>query len=204
MAKVWIIAESELPPPRTGYDLVLWSTAILPSATQTQTWAGWAETHIIARTPAAETLAFTPHPRDWAATDLAMGNGRVWRFEDRYVAWLDRSALLVPEVGRALSMAGVELIVSDTDQRYPSPFLDPLWRTVQANQIYGLSLDTSPRLYWPCEIDPAEEGFQALEREPGGFSATLDFSALESARRLFPIHQGLRLDVYQSHGWWDR
>lgn len=204
MAKIWVITDSALPSPQPGCDLALWVGTNPPSHAEMRSWAGWAETPLIAGNPiTGELLAFTASLKEWAFSELAMGNGRVWRFQNRHIAWLDADALKVPETGRALALAGVELILAQTLSEPPaSVYLDPLWRTVQANQIYGLRLDDDPHLYLPCELDPREEGWTRLEREPGGFAASLEFGELEDARRLFPIHRGLRPTFYHRERWW--
>lgn len=202
MPNIWIVMPEELPPPQSGYDLALWCTHKLVSDTKVRTWAGWSETAIIAHDiDRGQMLAFDSEPSEWLGTDLVVGSGRVWRMDNHYIAWLDPQALSTPEVGRALALAGIDLIVAYSDSG-PSPFLDPLWRVVQSEQIFGLALGNVPRLYLPCEADPDEDGVQELDPVPGGFRAAFNFRDLLPVRRLLAIHQGLRPGLYKSFPWW--
>lgn len=172
------------------------------SATKVRTWAGWSETAIIARNvDSGVMLAFDSEPSEWVGTELVVGAGKVWRMDNHYMAWLDANALNTPEVGRALALAGIEVVVAHSDFQ-SNPFLDPLWRVVQSEQIFGLALGNVPRLYLPCEADPDEDGVQELDPVPGGFRATLSFRDLLSVRRLLAIHHGLRPGLYNSFPWW--
>lgn len=202
MGKLWILTDDHLPSPQTGYDLALWCTRTLPSPVELRSWAGWSETPLIAGSVHGHVESFTRDLREWPATELSMGQGRVWRFQNRYLAWIDSEALVVPEAGRGLAMAGVDLMVGESPGDYPTPFLDPLWRTVQANQMFGLAWGARPSLYLPCEVDPNQAGWLDLERAPSGSTVSLDFQELEQARRLFPIRQGLRARLYRQECWW--
>lgn len=202
MAKVWIIQHPELPAPSQGYDLVIWPATELPSPTQLRTWAGWSETYLVAGDlDLGQILAFRPLPEDWPDTLLAVGSGRVWRFQDRYIAWLTNDDLMIPEIPRALALAGVDLIISGA-RSLSDPYLDPLWRAIQANQIYGLALGAEPRLYLPCELDSAEMGVAPMEPAQGGAAVEIDFGRLMEARRLYPVRQQLRPQLYKSERWW--
>ncbi len=202
MVKIWIITDDQLPSPRTGYDLALWRTGTLPSPAELRSWAGWSQAPLIAGSVHKEFQSFTRDLKEWPATELNMGQGRVWRFHERYLAWIDSEALGVPEAGRGLAMAGVEFIIGESSGDYPTPFLDPLWRTAQGNQIFGLAWGATPAFYLPCEVDPKEAGWLGPDGAPGGWTVILDFQELEQARRLFPIRPGLRLPLYRQESWW--
>ncbi len=202
MAELWVVRGAELPPPAAGYDLTIWETADLPSETQMRTWAGWAETHLLAGNPASVLTGFEPRPDLWPGTDFALGGGKIWRFNHRFVAWLTPALYQIPEVPRALALAGVELMIGSRSTSVGDPALDPLWRAAQANQVFGLALGAEPVLYLPCEIDPAQEGSMPLAAEPGGWRATLRFEELADARRLLPVLPGLRMSFYRENGWW--
>lgn len=202
MAKIWVVAQDELPPPRSGFDLAIWSTMKLPSETQVRTWAGWSETTILAGDVASRAvLAFQPDLQIWPGTDLAVGSGKIWRFQNHYIAWLDQRDAQIPEIGRALALAGVGLVIARTDE-WPSPFLDPLWRVAQSEQIYSLTLGAHPRLYVPCEVDFGEDGVVDLESISGGFEAEFHIGRLAEARRFMSLHRGLRPTLYRAHAWW--
>ncbi len=202
MVSLWILQHDSLPAPRIGSDLVIWPTTTLPSPTQLRTWAGWSEAAILAgMIETGHVLAFRPHPQEWPDVALAIGSGRIWRFHGRYIAWLAEDDLAVPEIPRALALAGVDLILCRTAPQPLHP-LNPLWRAVQANQVYGLTLHENPVLYLPCELDPAEEGVLALSAVPGGLRAELDFERLADARRLYPVRQLLRPGLYKQQRWW--
>lgn len=200
--KVWVITHEELPAPRAGLDLAVWAPPRLPSETQLRTWAGWSETHLICHDGVQGTNhGFTPRPDLWPGTDVAVGGGTIWRWSDHYVAWLDAGDAAVPEIGRALALAGVSLIIGRSST-FSTPFLDPYWRLAQANQIFALVVWPEPRLYLPCEVDPDEDGVAQLSMAPGGAEADLEWGQLIEARRLSPIHRGLRPDLYKAHPWW--
>lgn len=200
MASIFVIQDEKLPPPATGFDLTIWPTRQRASVTQIRTWAGWSESYVLAGA-IDHLMAFRPDLEEWPGSSLAVGNGKIWRFEDRYIAWLEADAYNIPEVPRALALAGVELMIAHTALG-PSPFLNPLWRAVQATQVYGLALGSEPQLFLPCELDPREEGVVPLQDTPGGLLADVDFAWLEDARRLFPIHRGLRPKLYKMNRWW--
>ena len=202
MAEIWVVHGDQLPPPRVGYDLTIWDTAELASETQMRTWAGWAETRLLAGTPAGDLAGFDPRPDLWPGTDFALGGGKIWRFNHRFVAWLTPSLYQIPEVPRALALAGVELMMGSRSASGADPALDPLWRAVQANQVFGLALGEQPVLYLPCEIDPTQEGTMPLDPEPGGWRTTIRFEELDDARRLLPVLPGLRMPLYRANGWW--
>ena len=202
MAEIWVARGEGLPAPTAGYDLTIWDTAQLPSETQMRTWAGWAETHLLAGSPADLLMGFEPRPDLWPGTHFALGGGKIWRFHHRFVAWLTPSLYQIPEVPRALALAGVELMLSSNSATARDPALDPLWRAVQANQVFGLALGPEPALYVPCEIDPTQEGCMPLESDQGGWRTTLRFEDLDDARRLFPVLPGLRMSLYRENGWW--
>ncbi|PSR23822.1 MAG: hypothetical protein C7B45_02075 [Sulfobacillus acidophilus] len=201
MPNIWIIRENELPAPRTGYDLVLWMAPRLPAEVQVRTWAGWSETPIIAWDASGAMLAFNAQPQEWKHTILAIGSGRVFKFQGHYIAWLVEADLRIPEIPRALAVAGVTLIISTTAHWTPV-YLNPLWRAAQANQIWGMTVGEYPALFGPCELDPAEEGVMPLTSEGTLCSVSLDFNQLSEARRIFPVHQGLRANLYRTQKWW--
>jgi hypothetical protein len=201
MAKIWIIRDADLPPPRSGYDLVLWVAPRLAAPVQVRSWAGWSETPIIACDTVGEMLAFSDRPQEWTHTVLAVGSGRVFKFQGHYIAWLAEADLRIPEIPRALAVAGVTLIICATSHWDPM-YLNPLWRAVQANQIWGLNVGEHPALFGPCELDPAEEGVLPLDYDDSCCYASVDFDRLSDARRMFPIHQGLRAPLYRAQKWW--
>lgn len=202
MAKIWIVPEGPLPSPEPGASLVFWSVQNPPSGT-VRSWSGWAETPVIAGQLGRDScIAYTPDMREWRSSLLSVGQGRVWRFEERYLVWLHPDALHLPEIGRALALAGVVIVVVVGDAPCDVGYLDPLWRTVQANQIFGIRVSGTPRLYMPCELDPQEDGTVVLERYAGGYAVDLPLEELAAVRRSFPIHQGLRPDLYRQERWW--
>lgn len=204
MFKIWLIGGPELPPPQSGFDLAIWPTTGAPSETKLRTWAGWSETYLLAGdVGAGAAFGFTSAPSIWPAADLAVGRGKVWRIRHHYIAWLDASDLEIPEIPRALGLAGVELVIGPA-QQYPSAFADPLWRAVQSSQLYGLGWGAQPQLYLPCELDADEDGAVPLESTLGGYGLALDFDRLAEARRLFPVAQGLRPALYKALPWWVR
>ncbi len=202
MAKILLVCQSELPPPRPGYDLVIWPGQNAPSHSRFRSWAGWSESALLVGNLADGTvIGYSPQGTDWSGTDLAVGLGKVWRFQHHYIAWLQQSDLRVPEIARALSLAGVGLIIADSGQ-YASPFLDPLWRAVQANQVYGLAVGSSPALYLPCELDSEESGVLPLNPDGGDLSVEVALEHLNAVQKAVPIRQGLRPHLYKAHRWW--
>ena len=202
MAKILAVRQSQLPPPRPGYDLVVWPTENLGSPAHLRSWAGWSESAILVGDLSQGALmGYTARAQDWPGTDLAVGLGKVWGFQNHYIAWLQEADLRVPEIARALSLAGVSLIIAVTS-RWPTPFLDPLWRTVQANQLFGLALGPCPALYSPCELDSQESGVIPLQETGGNLFLEVVFERLEVVRKAVPIQQGLRPHLYKTHYWW--
>ncbi|NMP20828.1 hypothetical protein [Sulfobacillus harzensis] len=202
MAKLWIIVDNQLPPPETHYDLAIWPTHQEPTEAELRSWAGWAETPLLAGSVHTGVWGYTRDLKEWPSSDLSLGQGRVWRFDGRYLAWLDSIALRVPETARALALAGVDLLIAENPKTPPTPYQDPLWRSVQANQIFGLTVAPEPFWYLPCDSDPNEEGWSQPTRVSGGYAISYDFQDLAQARRLFPIHQGLRAPLYRQERWW--
>lgn len=203
MPKLWIINTDSLPAPRTGFDLAVWAVSPLPPPTALRTWAGWANCPVVALDPHTHAaLSFTAEPREWRNVALAVGDGHVWRYQGQYVAWLSAAATAVPEVARALALAGTVLIIAPGQAPDSRPWLDPLWRVVQANQVYGLALGVQPRLFVPCEAGAEDTGELALSREIDGWSIDLDTRALLEAQRLYPIRAGLRPALYKRLRWW--
>jgi len=203
MSKLWIINTNTLPTPRTGFDLAIWAVSPLPQPTTLRTWAGWASCSVVAIDPTTnEAISFTGDPREWPDVALAVGDGHVWRFERQYLAWLGAAAVGVPEVARALALAGTALIMAPLRDAEDAPWLEPLWRMVQANQVYGLGLGPHPRLFVPCEAGAEETGELVLTREIDGWSTDWDVRRLFDAERLLPIRATLRPDLYQHLRWW--
>ncbi|MCY0879860.1 MAG: hypothetical protein OWU84_13095 [Firmicutes bacterium] len=201
MAKLYLTMSEELPAPVRDADLAIWWPSRTVSAEEVRSWAGWSGTYLLARGDPDVWHAYRPNLSEWPSVALVVGQGRVWRFEKRYLAVIDPDTLMIPEVSRALALAGVAILISYGHDG-PSPFLHPLWRAAQANQIFALRIGPEPRWYLPCEVDPAEEGVQPCRPEPGGWTVDFDFAQLGDARRRFPIQQGLRPSLYKSQAWW--
>jgi hypothetical protein len=202
MAKLRLITQEQLPAPEPGWDLAIWSHPDLPSETQLRTWAGWSETHLLAHDQTRHALwSFDPQSTPWKGSDIAVGSGRVWRFDGRFMGWLTEDDARIPEIGRALSLAGVGLVVGQSSA-WPSPYLDPFWRIAQANQIFALVTGPHPRFYRPCDTDPDQDGQALLASVPGGLEVAFSWDELLEARRLAPIHRGLRPTLYKANRWW--
>lgn len=204
--KIRILYEAPLPAPASGWDLTIWITPELPTETAMRTWAGWAETQLLALSTTELHLSsgYTRDSRDWASSALAVGPGCVWRYQSRYIAYLDPHALRIPEIPRALAQAGVELVIV-FEPAYHSlfPYLDPLWRIVQANQIYGLRLSSfPPQCYVPCELDPAEEGVVALSLVDACYTMELNFSHLHDDKKIVSLQRDLQVAAFRAHPWW--
>jgi hypothetical protein len=203
MASIWLIDQNSLPAPRTEFDLAVWSVEPAPAETQARSWAGWAETALLAgNIRHGQVAAFTAEPAPWLAWDVAIGTGKIWRWREHYLAWLAAADLRNPEIARALSLAGVELLVVSDSAVYASPYINPLWRAVQSEQIFGLQLGPEPQFFLPCEIDGDEDGVGALAHTSGGWAVMVDFDRLTEARRLQPLRRGLRSELYRQLAWW--
>lgn len=200
MPNLWVLHEDKLPPPTQGYDLTVWWTEHPPGATPLAEWAQWTETHLIVVGPEGA-HGYRPDRTAWPCTLLDFGRGQVWRFQGRYIASLDEDALRIPEIPRALAQASVKLCLTNPGP-HTSPFLSPLWRAVQANQIFGLSAQASHMLYVPCECDPTEQGIRPGASVPYGTLWSLDFDELDEAARRLPIESGLRMSLYRENAWW--
>lgn len=181
-------------------DLAIWVADAAAPEAHVRSWAGWSECHVLAGFHESW-CGYRPNLDPWNGTALAFGNGYIWRFGRHYLAWVDHATLMVPEVPRALALAGVVLIISHGEEG-PSPYVHPLWRAVQANQIFGLRAGPVPSWYLPCDIDPGEEGVSGMEAQAGGWTIEFDVEQLMEARRRFPIHQGLRPTLYKAEAWW--
>lgn len=205
MDSVWLIEQGDLPAPRAEFDLALWPTEQPPTESQARTWAGWAETPLIAgRIEDGQVVSVTPGLEIWSALDVAYGTGKIWRWHGRYLAWMAASDLRTPEIARALSLAGIELLVVSDPAIYTAAFTNPLWRAVQSEQIFGLQLGPEPQLFLPCEIDDDENGLGELGRTAAGRVAMIDFERLREARRLWPLRAGLRTSLYRRLAWWQQ
>lgn len=203
MDNVWILGSDELPAPHKEFDLAVWAVTEQPAEAKARSWAGWSDTPLVlGDIDAGRILAFTAAPQPWRGADVAVGSGKIWRWGQRYIAWLPVGDVLVPEIPRALSLAGVELIIVSDPHTYPTPYMDPLWRVVQSEQIFGLSLAALPRFYMPCELDPDQVGVGDVHPLSCGHSVQIDFSRLAEVQRIMPLKAGFRPDLYCQLSWW--
>jgi hypothetical protein len=200
MTRLYLTTQDELPPPIRSIDLAIWAAPATLSEAHVRSWAGWSECHVLAGSRDSW-CGYRPNLDQWPAAPLAFGYGYIWRFGRHYLALVDHATLMVPEVPRAMALAGVVLIISQSEEGR-SPFIHPLWRAVQANQIFGLRIGRVPSWYLPCEIDPDEQGIGLMAVEAGGWVIDFDVERLMEARRRFPIQQGLRPTLYKAQAWW--
>ncbi|MDA8199305.1 MAG: hypothetical protein M0Z54_07730 [Thermaerobacter sp.] len=107
--------------------------------------------------------------------------------------------VLVPEVSRTLTLMGAELLIAVAAPRLPN-YLG-IWRESQQNQVIGFGGGAPPTLTVPCEADPGENGFLAMESLGDWVRATLPWGSLAPVREAFLLHQ-LNPRAYLDRRWW--
>lgn len=118
------------------------------------------------------------------------------------IAALVAGDVLLPELGRALALSGVDLVLGLSLPPLP-PYLG-LWSQVQQNQFMGLvGMPPQPSIVLPCEATPDGSGMVALQQRGAWWVHTLDWEALTAARGDTPLLAALNPDVYLSRPWWD-
>ncbi len=116
----------------------------------------------------------------------------------------------VPEVGRALTLMGAEVLVHVGTLDAPSEgaWLARLWREVQANQVFGLEaypvgagLVGRSGVLAPVEMTPEGKGVVVQASDPHSEAVVvgeLDWEAREHLLARYPILDEMNLGMYRS------
>ena len=133
---------------------------------------------------------------------VASGRLTVHQILGRRVGVLLGAEVWMPEVGRALGLAGVELVVGFRLPLTGSAYA-PLWALAQQNQWMGVETGVPPRLVVPCEITPDESGVLAAVGEVSWWRLTPPWNERRRLVERDALLAQLNPAVYLRQPWWE-